>query len=385
VASNLAVAVDRSALLRAMLRRRWVLLALAAVGAALLEVHTTGPSTDGWYFAGAGRDLLSAHGLHVYATDGLQAGPLQIGAFGLLAHLTALLHLPADPTYAVISTLGSTALVGFGTRRLRRDAGLADSPVAELLTGSLAIGWLIATEVYTSGHPAELVVPGLWIAAAILATKDRSIWAGVLVGLGAGFETWAVLGLPVLLLCGDWRKTARAVAACGVVAGGMYLPFVLAGPFRMGQLVWSVAPTSLVHSLDPRLTGLPWSGRLAQALVVVGLGALAWGGVRRPSSPAVSVWLIPAVIALAKAITEPAAYEWYWLPAQIALLGGVACVDGLSRRLVAVLVLTEGIAVTTPLHAWPITLPALVILVFAGWGPAATRRLNRLRTLRSTA
>lgn len=223
-----------------------------------------------------------------------------------------------------------------------------------------------------------------WIAAATLATKNRTVWAGVLIGLGAGFETWAVLGLPVLLLSGHWRKTARAVAVAGLVTIALYLPFLIAGPFRMGQVVWNVAPTSLIHSLDPRLTGLPWSGRLAQSAVVVSLGVLAWLGGRRTSAPAVAVWLVPAVIALSKAITEPAGYEWYWLPPQLALLAGAACADGLPRRTLVVVGMAEVVAVTSPLHGWRITIAALVALLIIGCMPTSERMTGRLRTLRST-
>jgi hypothetical protein len=384
VASAWAALVARSGLLRVVLAQRFVVLGVAAVGVALLEVHTTGPSTDGWYFIAAGRDLLSSHGLHVYDTAGLQAGPLQIGAFGILGRLTELVHLPSDSTYAVISTLASVALVAVGTRLLRRYVGLAESTTAELLTGLLAIGWLVATEAYTSGHPAELIIPALWIGAAVLATRHRSAWAGALIGLGAGFETWAVLGVPVLLLSGDWRKTARSLAVVAVVVAALYLPFVVAGPFRMGQLAWNVSSNSLVHALDPQLTGLPWSGRLVQSAVVVSLGVLVWIGRRREANPTVAVWLLPAVIALAKAISEPSGYEWYWLPAQIALLAGLGCADGLNPTVIAAAVVAEAVAVTSPLHGWPIALVALAGLLAVSWSPTAERLPGRLRPLRSS-
>lgn len=377
-------AFDRSELLRAICRHRWLVLGVAAVCSALLEVQTSGPSNDGWYFAAAGRGLLSGHGLHVYASNGLQAGPLQLASFGALAHLTAWLHLPLDGTYAVISTLASTAVVVGGVRLLRRQVGLPDSPIAELLAGTFAVGWLLTAEVYLSGHPAELVVPALWIAAGVLAGQDRPAWAGALVGLGAGFETWAVLGVPVLLLASRWARRALGVGVAAVVSVAWFVPFIIAGPFRMGQLHWNVAPTSLIHALAPSLTEFPWSARLAQAVVVVALGTLAWAGVRRWSDPAAGVWLVPAVVAVAKALTESAGYEWYWLPAQLTLLVGCACADGLPRRVVAVTVIAELTLITNPLQRWQFALAALTGLLVVTWAPRAARPPRRIRTLRST-
>jgi hypothetical protein len=375
MASTWALALERSGLLRAILRHRWVIVLVASVGAALLEVHTTGPSSDGPYFAHAGRELVSRNGLHVYAAPGLQAGPLQVGAFGLLSRLTGSLHLAEDPTYAVISTLASTVLLVAGVRTLRRHVGLPSSATAELLVGVLSVGWLMATEVYTSGHPAELVIPALWIAAAVLATEDRAVLAGALIGVGAGFETWAVLGVPVLLLSGRLLPAGRAAMAMVGTAAAMYLPFVIAGPFRMGQAVWTVSSASLIHAIDPRLVTFPWSARLAQSVVVVAMGTVAWWVTRRTGAGAVmAVWFVPAVLALVKAISEPSGYDWYWLPVQVVVLAGCACADGLPRRVVAALLATEAVAVTASLRSWPLALVALAGLIVAGWWhPAAGR------------
>src|SRR5581483_10562060 len=149
-ADHMMSALQRSIVLRTLLRWRYLVLIVASVAAALIEVRTTGPSSDGGYFASAGRDLLSAHGLHVYASRGLQAGPLQLAAFGAFSHLTSWLRLPFDSTYAVTSTVASTAVIVGGLRLLRRRLGLAASPAAELATGVLAVAWLVATEAYTS-------------------------------------------------------------------------------------------------------------------------------------------------------------------------------------------------------------------------------------------
>jgi hypothetical protein len=380
----MASVLERSELLRAICRHRWLVLGVAAVCSALLEVQTSGPSNDGWYFAAAGRRLLSSTGLHVYASNGLQAGPLQLASFGALAHLATWLHLPLDGTYAVISTLASTAVIVGGVRLLRRHVGLADSAVAELLAGTFAVGWLLAAEVYLSGHPAELVIPALWIAAGVLAADDRPAWAGALVGLGAGFETWAVLGVPVLLLATRWSRRALAAGVAAMVSAAWFVPFVVAGPFRMGQLHWNVASTSLVHALDPGLTEFPWSARLAQAIVVVSLGSLAWAGIRRWSDPSAGVWLVPAVIAVTKAVTESAGYDWYWLPAQLTLLVGCACADGLPRRVLGVAVIAEVTLITDPLQRWQFAVAVLTALLVVAWAPRGARPPRRIGTLRST-
>jgi hypothetical protein len=376
MASAWSLAVERSAIVRWLLRWRWLVLAVASVGSALLEVRTSGPSSDGPYFETAGGRLLSSSGLHVYAASGLQAGPLQIGGFGVLAKICTALHLPVDESFAVVSTLASTLLIVLGVRLLRRHLGLASSAMAELITGVFAVGWLLAAEVYLSGHPAELVIPAVWIAAAALATDDRVVVAGVVIGFAAGFETWSVLGVPVLLLAPTVRSAGIGLAATVGTAAALYLPFVIAGPFRMGQAQWRVASPSLVHALDPALVTFPWSARLVQSVVVVAVGSLAVWAVRRsPHRATIAVWAVPAVIALAKAVTEPSGYDWYWLPAQITLLAGCACLDGLPRPVIAVVVAAEAIAVTTPLHVWPVAVVALIGL--AGVVVASGRRTPR--------
>lgn len=342
----------------------WALLLAATVGAALLAVHTSGPSVDGPYFTAAGRSLLSGSGLHAYAARGLQAGPWQVAGFGLLSRLTDLVRLPDDATFAVLSSLASTAAVIAGVRWLRRRCGLSASPVAELLAGVLAIGWQLATSVYTSGHVAELVIPIVWVAGAGIARDDRVLVAGLLIGLAAGFETWAVLGAPVLLLAPTWAARAKAVAALMAVTAATYLPFVLAGPFRMGDATWAVSRHSLIHAIDPNLATFPWTARLVQSVVVVGVGVFGWLLLRHRCGPT-AVWVIPALIAMSKAISEPSGYDWYWLPAQLTLLAGCACLDGLPRRLALAVVVGEVVAVTSPLHAWPIAALSLAGLLAA--------------------
>jgi hypothetical protein len=378
-------ALQRSIVLRALLRCRFPMLAVAAVAVALIERRATGPSSDGGYFASAGRDLLSTHGLHVYASSGLQAGPLQLALFGVLSHLTSWLHLPFDSTYAVISTLASTAVIVGGVRLLRRRVGLAESPAAELVIGVLAIAWLVATEAYTSGHPAELIVPALWIAAAALAYEGKAGWAGTLVGVGAGFETWALLGLPVLLLAADWRRRLLGLGMAVVTAVLLYVPFLLAGPFRMGDLQWGIARHSLIHAIDPTLANFPWSARLAQAVIVVALGTVAWAGIRRDAEPIVAVWLLPAVLAVAKATTEAAGYDWYWLPAQLILLAGCGCVGGLSRQVLGIAVVAEAVVVIGPLQRWQFGVAALVALLLAAWSVTGVAAGRPAWTLRSIA
>jgi hypothetical protein len=78
------------------------------------------------------------------------------------------------------------------------------------------------------GHPEELLGAALCIAAALAATRDRAVLAGVLIGLAVANKPWAVLAvIPLLaILRTGWPKLLLAAASATTL---VMLPLALAG------------------------------------------------------------------------------------------------------------------------------------------------------------
>ena len=96
----------------------------------------------------------------------------------------------------------------------------------------------------------------------------RSLAAGALVGVSAGFETWGLLGIVVLALAPRARDAAAGLGVATAVAAALFAPFALVGDFRM---------------LDVRLGGLGRHARGARARAGQRLRVDASGSRRRRS------------------------------------------------------------------------------------------------------
>jgi hypothetical protein len=234
-------------------------------------------------------------------------------------------------------------------RRLR--AGVAPALLA------LAAGWGVVSSVYSGGHPAELVIPMAWGLAGACALRSRAVEAGLILGLATGWETWALLGLPLLLLSRGNRRAALSAIVAIAAAAATYLPFLAAGPFRMGKVTWSISSQSLVAALGVH-GQFTWGDRLVQSGFVFALGLGAVLAARRARiAPSPALWLCPAVIAVAKVVTDPAPRDYYWLPLQALLLVGFAS----SNRALLTRAAWMAPALVVSLIA-PLQMPALEVL-----------------------
>src|SRR5438128_10984222 len=175
--------------LRSSVARVWVPVLAAAALVASLD-RGTDPG-DLVYFVHRGEQLLSGGWASTFADPMLQSGPLQLVAFGAVRNLTAL---------AFLIELSVAALLLYVAGRI----GAGDR--VRLVVGLLAVGAGLTHLAFVDGHPAEAIVPLLWVLAGIRAREDRVLWAGALIGLSAGLELWGVLGLPVLLLAPRRRR-----------------------------------------------------------------------------------------------------------------------------------------------------------------------------------
>lgn len=301
---------------------------LLGAAAGIADAHAQ--TVDVLYFVQRGDILLSSAWASTFADPGLQAGPAQVGALALVARsgISAgiseglALSLVVQATVAcLLAVVTSLVLVGRATRvRI----------AAQILVVGVAIATGMLHRAYVDGHPAQVVIPLLWIAAGLSARKGRSVSAGALIGLSAGFETWGMLGAPMLLLGRDRRASARALGVLLAVVAALYVPFLVTGDFRMFAYSWPVvhgSPASLILSAGSPFT---WWLRAAQGAAAVGAGAFVALRLRR--SP-VALWAVPLVIVLVRISLEPLLNDWYLIAVETS--GLVAAADLCTGQLAA--------------------------------------------------
>jgi hypothetical protein len=303
-------------LLRSPLARVWVpVLSCAAVVAYLDRGADSG---DLVYFVHRGEHLLSGSWASTFADPMLQSGPLQLAVFGAVRNLTALSFLIQLSVASLL--LYVAGRVGAGDR-LRLFAGLL----------AVGAGWTHLA--FVDGHPAEAIVPLLWVLAGVWAHEDRAFRAGALIGLSAGLELWGVLGLPVLLLAPRRRHALAGAAMSGAVGIGLLAPFALAGSFRMFEYDWHVASGTLLSVFVTPGADFGWPLRVLQSVLALSAGASVALTLRRSIH---ACWLAPLAVALVRVVLDPLAYGWYWLEVEaLVLVGAAMLLTMLPRRLAA--------------------------------------------------
>lgn len=292
--------------LRSPLARVWAPVLTLAAAAAFLD-RRTDPG-DLVYFVHRGEHLLSSAWPGTFADPMLQSGPLQLAVFGAVRNLTAL---------AFLIELAVAGLLVHVAGRL----GANDR--TRLAVGLLAVGAGLTHIAFVDGHPAEAIVPLLWILAGSWAREDRTLQAGALIGLSAGLELWGVLGLPVLLLAPRWRRAPAGAAVAAAVVVGMLAPFALAGSFRMFEYDWRVASGTLVGLFVAPGAHFGWPLRLLQSAFALSAGASVALALRRSVH---ACWLVPLAVVLVRLALDPISFGWYWLEVEAPVLIGAALV-----------------------------------------------------------
>jgi hypothetical protein len=300
----------------------WVikrLLPWLAVGAAAaaLEPLVRTEGGDTWLFVAAGRTLLSADWSRAFADPSIQVGPLQLALYGSIGRSPGALAVVLATAAAVLVMVAARA-AGVERPRLLALAGLA------------AVATGLTTHVFDAGHPANGLLPLLWIVAAAEARRGRTLRAAVVVGLSAGFETWGILGIAVLALAPRVRDAARSALFAGCIAGLLYLPFVAAGNFAMGGFKWEIASQSLLgHVFEPG-SAFGWPFRLAQGALALAVGAIAARVVRGSLH---ALWLVPMCVVLTRLALDPLDHGYYFDAVQATALVGLALVAARGVRL----------------------------------------------------
>ena len=284
-----------------MRRRRitpWLLpAAVAAATAPLWRVE----DGDGRVFAAAGRTLFSAHALHAFADPAIQVGPIQLLFYGSVGRSPVAAAIVLEALAALLLVLTARAI------------GIADP---RLLTGVGLLGVLIGLPrgVYEAGHPADGLLPLLWVIAAAEARRGRAVRAGLLIGLSAGVETWGILGIAVLVLA------PRAAAVAVATAGALCAPFLLAGHFESFHHVWTGKAHSVLLGRIAPGADFGWPLRVLQAGAAVCAGACAALQLRRSVH---GVWLVPIVVVAVRLVLDPLDTDYYPLGvAMCSLVGG---------------------------------------------------------------
>jgi hypothetical protein len=243
-----------------------------------------------------------------FADPSVQVGPIQLLVFRA-ADLAGVL--------AVVVQLGVAALFWVSSGRLLagRDPWIRFGACMAAVALGLTYG------AYQDGHPAQVVVPLLWILAACDAREGRTVRAGALVGLSAGFEVWGVLGAVVFVLAPRVRAALAGVATEAGVVLALLLPFVVAGGFHMLEYHWQVNGDTLLSLVVSPGTHFTWPMRLLQGCAALAAGAAVAWPLRRTLHAA---WLAPLAVVAVRLALDPVRYPWYWLALQTLVLLGAA-------------------------------------------------------------
>lgn len=291
-----------------------------AVPAAVVAPFVRGDGGDSPLFVAAGRTLLSSHWREAFANSSVQAGPLQLALFGSVGRSFAVLSVVVGVGVAVLVVAAA------------RSAGVT-SPRLLGLTGLAAVVTGLTVNAFEAGHPADAVLPLVWVIAAAEARRGRLVRAGVLVGLGAGIETWSVLGLAVLVLAPCRREAVRSVVVGACVAAALFLPFVVGRRFGMLSYTWNVSQGSLVSFVVAPGTHVGWALRLAQGATALGAGI---GVARLARRCAHAVWLVPLAVVLARLAVDPLDNGYYFVgvvgPALVGLAAFVSAAPSARLR-----------------------------------------------------
>ena len=292
--------------LRSSVARVWVPVLGLAAGRAYLD-RGKDPG-DLIYFVHKGEQLLSGGWANTFSDPMLQSGPLQLVVFGAVRNLAALAFV-LELTVAIL-LLYVLGRVQVGDR-------------IRLLVGVLAVAAGLTQGAFVDGHPADAIVPLLWVLAGLYAREDRLLLAGALIGVSAGLELWGVLGAVVLLLAPRLKRAfvGGLVETCVVVA--MLAPFALAGSFRMFDHRWRVATGTILGLVVEPGTHFDWKLRLLQSALALAVGAAVATGLRRSVH---ALWLAPLGLVIVRLVLDPLSFGWYFLEPEALVLVGAALV-----------------------------------------------------------
>ncbi|MGO9249523.1 MAG: hypothetical protein ACLP7W_13215 [Solirubrobacteraceae bacterium] len=234
------------------------------------------------------------------------------------------------------------------------------------------------------GHPEELLGAVLCVAAVLLASRGRTVWAGVLLGLAIANKEWALIATgPVLLVLPGpvtspdnssvrrvrgwtrvWRRPIVCLASAGATTAALLAPLMLAsgGGFTASARAVAVSPGTLFQpwqvwwffgwhgplvlrsgvAMHGYRTAPAWTETISHPLIVVvglGLAGVLWLQRRRGAGTgSVSErdgLLLLALVLLLRCLLDTWDIGYYMLPCLIALVTWEALGQGHRPPLVA--------------------------------------------------
>jgi hypothetical protein len=201
------------------------------------------------------------------------------------------------------------------------------------------------------GHPEELLGACLCVAAVLLASEDRGLWAGAALGLAIANKEWALLAAGPVLLALPARRRLPCAAIAVAIAGVVLAPLALVGSsgfvsatratasppsaiFQPWQIWWFFGEHgALVHgafgAAKPGYRIAPgWTETISHPLVVIAGLAVSFGLWLRQRGARAGVRTALLALALAmllRCLLDTWDTEYYLLPFVFALLAWELC------------------------------------------------------------
>ena len=290
--------------LQALIRHRVVVLVLiAGLGGGFAEQHTLGMSDTALYQA-AGRQLLSSHGINVFANPAIQVGPLYLGLLGLLSLVAQLLLLPGPLVAGFVQAGLVTALCVHLVRDFAGRADVGSGPMRDIGIGASLICGPLAI-VGIAGHFEEPLVAAFLLFAADRVCRGKDTAAVLWLIAASGCKLWGFLGVAILLAAGSPTAWLRRGALYAVGCIACYLPFFLWGTVNTFKLSWPVWPSATL-GFFLRDQPFTYELRLLQSALVCAFTALlVWRLRSRP-------WLLPVMVIAARLLFDPEQIPYYW-------------------------------------------------------------------------
>jgi hypothetical protein len=302
-----------------------LLVALAAAVTVGLVVPP-GDTGDLAFFVHSAERLFSGGWAQTYADPTLQIGPLQLVVLGALDIVADLIGVSSTRLIGAVFGAVVVALFWLIARRLLGGRGGRWALTAAVLA-PVALSYTF--DAYRDGHPAQALVPLLWVLAGFELRGGRAWLGGLLIGASAGFEVWGILGVAIVVLAPRVWDATRAFAAATLGLLALLVPFALAGDFGMFEYRWVVNGDTLLSLFVEPGTAFTWPLRLLQGATAVLAGATVAWSLRRSTA---ALWAGPLALVAVRLALDPVRYPWYWLGLEmLVLVGAVHLLSGLER------------------------------------------------------
>ncbi len=303
-----------------------LLVALAAAVTVGLVVPP-GDTGDLAFFMHSAERLFSGGWAQTYADPTLQVGPLQLVVLGTLDTVAGLAGISSTRLIGAVFGAVVVALFWLIARRLLDGRGGRWALTAAVLA-PVALSYTF--DAYRDGHPAQALVPLLWVLAGFEVRAGRGWLAGLLIGVSAGFEVWGILGVAIVVLAPRALDAVKAFAAATLMLVAMFAPFALAGDFGMFDYRWVVNGDTLLSLFVEPGTAFTWPLRVLQGATAVLVGAgVAWS-LRRSAA---ALWAGPLALVAVRLALDPVRYPWYWLALETLVLVGAVHLLGRVERI----------------------------------------------------